>query len=275
MDVPGLPPADLYINRELSMLEFNKRVLALAEDPSTPLLERLRFLCITSTNLDEFFEIRVAALKQRMEIGALTQGPEKMPASQVFEILRSRLSTVVERQYRLLNEVMFPELAAAGVRFLKSEDWTEEQRDWLSDYFRNQVVPVLTPLTFDPSRPFPRVLNKSLNFIVRLRGKAAYGRKRHRGMVQAPRSLPRVIELPDHLSSPGCHDFVFLSSVIRMHVDELFPGLKVDGCYQFRVTRNSNLYVDEEEVDDLVRTPGQTGRPDELGRLWLRDGLEL
>ena len=254
MDVPSLPPADLYINRELSMLEFNKRVLALAQDPATPLLERLRFLCITSTNLDEFFEIRVAALKQRMEIGALTAGPEKLPASQVFEILRSRLMAVVEQQYRLLNEVMFPQLASSGVRFLRSENWTDEQQKWLLHYFRSQVVPVLTPLTFDPSRPFPRVLNKSLNFIVRLRGKDAYGRRRHRGMVQAPRSLPRVIELPDHLSSPGCHDFVFLSSVIRMHVDELFPGLKVDGCYQFRVTRNSNLYVDEEEVDDLVRT---------------------
>ncbi|MEO1203448.1 MAG: polyphosphate kinase 1 [Pseudomonadota bacterium] len=254
MDVPSLPPADLYINRELSMLEFNKRVLELAQDPSTPLLERMRFLCITSTNLDEFFEIRVAALKQRMEIGALTAGPEKMPASQVFEILRSRLSSVVEQQYRLLNDVMFPELAAAGVRFLRSENWTEEQQEWLLHYFRNQVVPVLTPLTFDPSRPFPRVLNKSLNFIVRLHGKDAYGRRRHRGMVQAPRSLPRIIELPDHLSDPGCHDFVFLSSVIRMHVDELFPGLGVEGCYQFRVTRNSNLYVDEEEVDDLVRT---------------------
>jgi len=253
VDVPSLPPADLYINRELSMLEFNKRVLALAQDPSAPLLERLRFLCITSTNLDEFFEIRVAALKQRMEIGALTAGPEKMPAAQVFDILRSRLMSVVEQQYRLLNDVMFPQLAAAGVRFLRSEDWTDEQQQWLKDYFRNQVVPVLTPLTFDPSRPFPRVLNKSLNFIVRLRGKDAYGRRRHRGMVQAPRSLPRVIELPDHLSSPGCHDFVFLSSVIRMHVQELFPGLNVDGCYQFRVTRNSNLYVDEEEVDDLVR----------------------
>jgi polyphosphate kinase len=254
VDVPSLPPADLYINRELSMLEFNKRVLELAQDPATPLLERLRFLCITSTNLDEFFEIRVAALKQRMEIGALTQGPEKMPAAQVFETLRTRLVSVVEQQYRLLNDVMFPQLTSSGVRFLRSEDWTEEQREWLLDYFRNQVVPVLTPLTFDPSRPFPRVLNKSLNFIVRLHGKDAYGRRRHRGMVQAPRSLPRVIELPDHLSSPGCHDFVFLSSVIRMHVEELFPGLSVEGCYQFRVTRNSNLYVDEEEVDDLVRT---------------------
>jgi len=252
VDVPSLPPADLYINRELSMLEFNKRVLALAQDPQTPLLERLRFLCITCTNLDEFFEIRVAALKQRMEIGALAQGPEMLPAQQVFEVLRHQMLNVVEQQYALLNNVMFPELTKAGVRFLRSENWSAEQREWLDQFFHEQVVPVLTPLTFDPSRPFPRVLNKSLNFIVRLKGRDAYGRRRHRGMVQAPRSLPRIIRLPEHLGCPGCHDFVFLSSVIRMHVDALFPGLKVDGCYQFRVTRNSNLYVDEEEVSDLV-----------------------
>ena len=252
MDAPSLPPTELYINRELSMLEFNKRVLALAQDPSIPLLERLRFLCITCTNLDEFFEIRVAALKQRIEIGALAQGPEQLPAQQVFEILRHQMLNVVNQQYELLNDVMFPELAKAGVRFVRSEDWNKEQQKWLSDYFEEQVVPVLTPLTFDPSRPFPRVLNKSLNFIVRLKGRDAYGRRRHRGMVQAPRSLPRIIRLPEHLSNPGCHDFVFLSSVIRVHVEKLFPGLKVDGCYQFRVTRNSNLYVDEEEVSDLV-----------------------
>jgi polyphosphate kinase len=252
VDAPSLPPADLYINRELSMLEFNKRVLALAQDDSIPLLERLRFLCITCTNLDEFFEIRVAALKQRMEIGALAQGPEMLPAQQVFDVLRHQMLNVVSQQYELLNNVMFPELAKAGLTFVRSEDWSEEQQQWLADYFREQVVPVLTPLTFDPSRPFPRVLNKGLNFIVRLKGRDAYGRRRHRGMVPAPRSLPRIIRLPEHLSSAGSHDFVFLSSVIRVHVESLFPGLKVEGCYQFRVTRNSNLYVDEEEVSDLV-----------------------
>jgi polyphosphate kinase len=252
VDAPSLPPTELYINRELSMLEFNKRVLALAQDPSIPLLERLRFLCITCTNLDEFFEIRVAALKQRIEIGALAQGPEQLPAQQVFDVIRHQMLNVVTQQYELLNGVMFPELAAAGVRFVRSEDWTREQQQWLEEYFREQVVPVLTPLTFDPSRPFPRLLNKSLNFVVRLKGRDAYGRRRHRGMVQAPRSLPRIIRLPEHLSNPGSHDFVFLSSVIRVHVENLFPGLKVEGCYQFRVTRNSNLYVDEEEVSDLV-----------------------
>ena len=252
MDAPALPPADLYINRELSQLEFNKRVLAQALDPSIPLLERLRFLCITCTNLDEFFEIRVAALKQRIEIGAPAQGPEKLSAQQIFDAIRHRMLGVVDQQYKLLNDVMFPELTKAGVVFLQSHEWNEEQGAWLTEYFREQVVPVLTPLTFDPSRPFPRVLNKSLNFIVRLRGKDAFGRSRNRGMVQAPRSLPRIIRLPEHLSSPGQHHYVFLSSIIRVHVAELFPGLSVDGCYQFRVTRNSNLYVDEEEISDLV-----------------------
>ena len=252
MDAPALPPADLYINRELSQFEFNKRVLAQAQDPDVPLLERLRFLCITCTNLDEFFEIRVAALKQRIEIGAPAQGPEKLSAQQIFDAIRHDMLGVVQQQYELLNNVLFPQLTKAGVVFLQSEEWNEEQRVWLREYFLEQVVPVLTPLTFDPSRPFPRVLNKSLNFIVRLRGKDAFGRKRHRGMVQAPRSLPRIIRLPEHLSSPGQHHYVFLSSIIRVHVAELFPGLAVDGCYQFRVTRNSNLYVDDEEISDLV-----------------------
>jgi polyphosphate kinase len=244
---------DLYINRELSLLEFNRRVLAQAQDPDVPLLERLRFLCISCTNLDEFFEIRVAALKQRMDIGALAQGPEKMSAAEVFDELRVGIATLVQQQYQLLNDELFPQLADSGVRFVHSDDWTNAQAEWLADYFKEQVVPVLTPLTFDPSRPFPRILNKSLNFIVRLHGKDAFGRRRHRGMVQAPRSLPRVIQLPDSISKEGEHNFVFLSSIIRVHVDSLFPGLGVDGCYQFRVTRNSNLYVDDEEVSDLVR----------------------
>ena len=244
---------DLYINRELSQFEFNKRVLAQALDPNIPLLERLRFLCITCTNLDEFFEIRIAALKQRIEIGAPAQGPEKLSAQELFDAIRIGMISVVEQQYDLLNKTLFSELTEAGVQFLPSEEWNDEQQEWLKDYFLDQVVPVLTPLTFDPSRPFPRVLNKSLNFIVRLRGKDAFGRRRHRGMVQAPRSLPRIIQLPEHLSKPTCQSFVFLSSIIRVHVDKLFQGLEVDGCYQFRVTRNSNLYVDDEEVSDLVR----------------------
>ena len=252
MDARATPPADLYINRELSQLQFNKRVFAQALDPAVPLLERLRFLCISCTNLDEFFEIRVAALKQHMEIGSPALGPEKLSAQIVFDSLHPGMLGLVQAQYQLLNDVLFPELAAAGISFVKADAWSDEQRQWLQEYFLEQVMPVLSPLTFDPSRPFPKVLNKSLNFIVRLHGKDAFGRKRHRGMVQAPRSLPRIIRLPEHLSSPGCKDNVFLSTIIREHIDELFPGLEVSGCYQFRVTRNSNLYVDDEEVNDLV-----------------------
>ena len=242
-----------YINRELSLLEFHKRVLAQSLDPTVPLLERLRFLCISCTNLDEFFEIRVAGLKQRMEIGAPAQGLEKIPAQAVFDKVHIEVADLIRRQYELLNKVMFPELSKAGVHFVQSEEWNDEQKAWLSEYFDEQVVPVLTPLTFDPSRPFPRILNKSLNFIVRLHGRDAFGRRRHRGMVQAPRSLPRIIELPEHLGQPDERSYVFLSSIIRVHVDRLFPGLEVDGCYQFRVTRNSDLYIDDEEVSDLVR----------------------
>ena len=245
--------SELYINRELSFLEFNKRVLAQAQDETVPLLERLRFLCISCTNLDEFFEIRVAGLKQRIDMGAPAPGPEKMPAQEVFDDLRVQVEELVKQQYEILNEALFPQLAATHVRFVHSDDWDKKQHAWLEKYYNEQVVPVLTPLTFDPARPFPRILNKSLNFVVRLHGKDAFGRRRHRGMVQAPRSLPRIIRLPDNLSVEGETNFVFLSSIIRVHVESLFAGLNVDGCYQFRVTRNSNLYVDDEEVSDLVR----------------------
>ena len=170
---------DTYINRELSLLEFHKRVLAQAEDDSIPLLERVRFLCISCTNLDEFFEIRISGLKQRMEIGAPAQGPENVPAQVIMDELRVGISAMVDRQYRLLNSELLPQLADAGIRFLHSSEWDEKQRKWLHEFFADQVVPVLTPLTFDPARPFPRVLNKSLNFIVRLHGKDAFGRRRH------------------------------------------------------------------------------------------------
>ncbi len=249
---PGFDPGiDPYINRDLSLLEFNRRVLAQASDPAVPLLERLRFLCISSTNLDEFFEIRVAALKQRLEIGAAALGPDRLTPRQLIDEIRTRSLDIVRRQYELLNGTLLPALGRAGIRFLPRDRWTAAQRRWLSGYFEDEVVPVLTPLTLDPSRPFPRMLNKSLNFIVRLKGRDAFGRLRHRAVVQAPRSLPRIIRVPETLCEPG-ENYVLLSSVIHEHVDRLFPGLSVEGCWQFRVTRNSNLYVDDEEVDDLV-----------------------
>lgn len=254
MDAPVTPPTDRYINRELSLLEFNRRVLDQAADESIPLLERLRFLCISSTNMDEFFEVRVASYKQLAELGAPAPGADKLTPQQTLEEIRQRVRLLVWQQYEMLNKVIIPEFAKEHIYFPQSSEWDSAQRKWLRKLFRNEIVPVLTPLTLDPSRPFPRLLNKSLNFVIRLHGKDAYGRRRHRAIVQAPRSLPRVIKLPDELGEPGCSNFVFLSSIIHEHVDELFPGLKVGGCYQFRVTRNSNLYVDEEEVEDLVRS---------------------
>jgi len=253
VDAPVTPPAEKYINRELSLLEFNRRVLEQARDESVPILERLRFLCISCTNLDEFFEVRVAAMKQRLEIGARSAGPDKMTPLQLLDEIRHRSLLLVRQQYEMLNEVILPELTKEHIHFLHRADWTAPQKKWLNHYYHAEIVPLLTPLTLDPSRPFPRLLNKSLNFVVRLDGKDAFGRRRHRAIVQAPRSLPRVIRLPDKLAEAGRDNYVFLSSVIHAHVDDLFPGMTVEGCYQFRVTRNSNLYVDDEEVDDLVR----------------------
>ena len=253
MDAPVTPPAERYINRELSLIEFNRRVLDQARDESIPILERLRFLCISCTNLDEFFEVRVAAMKQRLEIGARSAGPDKMAPQQLLDEIRHRSLVLVKQQYEMLNTVILPELANEQIHFVQRADWTVAQKSWLSHYYHDEIVPVLTPLTLDPSRPFPRILNKSLNFVVRIDGKDAFGRRRKRAIVQAPRSLPRIIRLPDKLAEAGRDNYVFLSSVIHAHVADLFPGMNVDGCYQFRVTRNSNLYVDNEEVDDLVR----------------------
>ena len=253
MDAPVTPPAEKYINRELSLLEFNRRVLEQAGDESVPILERLRFLCISCTNLDEFFEVRVAAMKQRLEIGARSAGPDKISPQALLNEIRHRSLVLVRQQYEMLNKNILPELANEQIHFLHRADWSAAQKKWLSHYYHDEIVPVLTPMTLDPSRPFPRILNKSLNFVVRLDGKDAFGRRRHRAIVQAPRSLPRIIRLPDKFADAGRDDYVFLSSVIHAHVADLFPGMNVEGCYQFRVTRNSNLYVDDEEVEDLVR----------------------
>jgi len=261
IDAPTISkePTDRFINRELSLLEFNRRVLAQAMDSAVPLLERLRFLCISCTNLDEFFEVRVASLVQLEELGARITGPDARSPQALLNEVRQRCRGLVEQQYELLNAVLLPELAGERINFVQRADWSSEQQEWLANYYETEINPVLTPLTLDPSRPFPRILNKSLNFVVRLNGKDAFGRRRHRAIVQAPRSLPRIIRLPDHLAnfdstSAESISYVFLSSIIHHNVSDLFPGMKVEGCYQFRVTRNSNLYVDDEEVDDLVRS---------------------
>jgi polyphosphate kinase len=241
---------DLYLNRELGQLAFNRRVLAQAEDPATPLLERLRFLCIVSSNLDEFFEIRVSGLQAEIEAGTPAKGPDQMDARQVFKQVAQEVCELVAAQYRLLNQEILPGLAAEGVRFLRHADFTPAQAKWVKDYFFRELMPVLTPIGLDPAHPFPRVLNKSLNFAVELEGKDAFGRNSGIAIVQAPRVLPRVIRLPREIASAE-YDFVFLSSILHEHVAELFAGMKVVDCYPFRVTRNSELFVDEEEIKDL------------------------
>lgn len=253
MDTPNLKLPDYYINRELSALEFNRRVLQQAINPDTPLLERLKFLCIVSTNLDEFFEIRVSGLQQRLELGSAPAGPDMLTPLQVLNSISERAHAIVDQQYCLLNDVLIPELEREGIRFIRRTRWNRAQQKWLRRYFEDEIEPVLSPVTLDPARPFPRILNKSLNFIVGLKGVHAFGRPCSRAIVQAPRSLPRLIRLSPDLKDTGPDDFVFLSSVIHAFVDELFTGMEITGCYQFRVTRNSDLYVDDEEVDDLLR----------------------
>ena len=251
MDTINLRLPDYYINRELSQLAFNVRVLHQARDTSVPLLERLKFLCISSTNLDEFFEIRVSGLKHRLEASVAPLGPDSMGSAEVLRTITEQTRTLVNEQYRVLNDELIPALRDQGIRFVRRDDWSSEQREWLERYFRGEIVPVLSPTTLDPTRPIPRILNKSLNFIVSLHGRDAFGRPCHRAIVQAPRSLPRLIPLPTTLAGTGKADFVFLSSVIHAFVDQLFAGMEINGCYQFRVTRNSDLFIDDEDVDDL------------------------
>ena len=253
MDTINLNLPQYYINRELSQLEFNRRVLCQAQDSSLPLLERLKFLCISSTNLDEFFEIRVAGLKQRVEVSSAPAGPDNMTPAEVLSEIAETTEQIVADQYRLLNDDLIPALRNEGIHFFRRDEWTDGQRQWLEQHFEAEIVPVLSPTTIDPTRPIPRMLNKSLNFIVSLNGRDAFGRQCHRAIVQAPRSLPRVIQLPARLCEGRAYGFVFLSSVIHAFVDRLFSGIEITGCYQFRVTRNSEMYLDEEEIDDLLR----------------------
>ncbi|CAH1087286.1 polyphosphate kinase 1 [Candidatus Nitrotoga sp. 1052] len=239
-----------FINRELGQLEFNQRVLAQAENVSIPILERLKYLCIVSSNLDEFFEIRVAGLKEQINLKIIASGPDGMDARQTLKQIREQAHRLIERQYRILNSDILPVLDMHGIRFLRRTSWNDTQRAWIKNFFLCEVMPVLTPIGLDPSHPFPRVLNKSLNFAVDLVGKDAFGRNSAKAIVQAPRVLPRTILLPSEIS--GCaHGFVFLSSILHAHVGELFGGMEVLSCHQFRVTRNSNLFVDEEEVKNL------------------------
>jgi len=258
----------LYLNRELSQLAFNVRVLAQARDPSVPLLERLRFLCISCTNLDEFFEIRAATVRTALQFGGPTP-PDGLSPGQALELIHEKAGELVQAQYRHWNEHLRPELHQAGIRILSRESWNAGQKRWLHKYFRDELLPVLSPLGLDPMHPFPRILNKSLNVVVVLEGKDAFGRDGGMAIVRAPRSLPRIIRLPPEVSG-GPYDFVLLSAVLTAFVDDLFQGMKVKGAWQFRVTRNSELFVDEEEVENLA-----SALKDELASRGFRPAVRL
>jgi len=238
----------IFLDREMSQIAFNWRVLAQAEDRSIPLLERLKYLCIVGSNLDEFFEVRVASLLAQNTVdGELVQHPN-------FQASLKRISTechqLAQRQYELLNQEILPQLSKKGINLLRHSERNEAQRAWLKQYFEREVRPLLTPIGLDPAHPFPQVVNKSLNFIVSLAGKDAFGRGTGIAIVKAPRVLPRIIRLPDELSEKGM-SFCLLSSVIHSHIADLFNGREVINYSQFRVTRDSDLWVDEEEVKNL------------------------
>ena len=240
-----------YINRDLSLLQFHLRVLAQAADPRHPLLERLFFLMIFSSNIDEFFEIRVAGIMQKLNLGDVSTSVHGMRPSEILNEISVVTHDAIAEQYRILNEDILPALALEDIRYLKRDELNAEQSAWMKRYFIEQVSPVLTPISIDPAHPFPRLVNKSLNFIATLEGKDAFGRDINLAIVPAPRSLPRVIRLPDELTG-GKEHHVMLSAIIHEHIGELFPGVNVTGCHQFRLTRNADLDL-ADDVEDIAK----------------------
>ena len=244
-----MPNQPTILCRELSLLAFNRRVLAQARDEGVPLLERLRFLCIVSSNLDEFFEVRMAWLKKESQLNPHALLDNGTTPAETMEAAAAEAKKLIQEQYELFNKELVPALRQEGIFFYPRRQWTEQQRAWIESYFDRELLPILTPLGLDPAHPFPRLLNKSLNFVVSLSGKDAFGRASGMAVVQAPRILPRVVKLPEELSEG--HGFVLLSSILHAYVHKLFPGMDVEGCYQFRLTRNSELTVDEEDLTNL------------------------
>ena len=264
-----MPDQNRILCRELSLLEFNRRVLAQAQDPSVPLLERLRFLCIVSSNLDEFFEVRVASLTRDQKLRPHIMLDNGKTPSETLEDVSAQAHALIEEQYALFNEVLQPELAKQGIHFYRRHTWTSEQQKWINEYFDNELMPILTPIGLDPSHPFPRVLNKSLNFAVELEGTDAFGRPSSMAIVQAPRILPRVVKMPSEICD-GNEGFVFLSSILHAHVHKLFLGMEVKGCHQFRLTRDSDLTVDDDDLENLRTAIQSELRDREYG-----DGVRL
>jgi len=239
-----------FLNRELSWLEFNQRVLEEAQDGNNPLLERLKFFCIASSNLDEFFEVRVAGLKQQIESAIVERSTDGLTASEAFREITRRVRRMVEEQYKCWREQLMPLLAKNGIRILDITELAEGDLEWLRDYYQTKVRPILTPLAIDPAHPFPQLLNKSLNLIVRLELARNHEVLKHLAVVQMPRKLPRMVPLP---RKDGRRDYIYLSRLIGHFLSDLFPGTSILGYWPFRVTRNSELYIDEEETANLLK----------------------
>src|SRR6202011_4223097 len=252
-----------FINRELSWLEFNRRVLEEAQDPTQPLIERVKFLCIFSSNLDEFFEIRVAGIKQQIESETSDVAADGLSPTQTFNQIQRLAHELVATEYELWNAELLPQLAKNGIRVRNVSELNAKRAAWARKYFQEEVFPMLTPLAVDASHPFPELLNKSHNLLVRAKTK-------RRGepllaIVQVPRVVPRLILMPRGKGEDEPWEYIYLASLIKQHIAELFPGLILDAVHAFRVTRNSDLYIDEEEAENLLRTIEQELRRSSKG----------
>jgi polyphosphate kinase len=251
MTTPNLSDPKLFINRELSWLAFNRRVLEEAQDHSQPLLERVRFLGIVSSNLDEFFEVRVAGIKQQIEHESDDAGPDGMSARQTFDAIRQDVLKLIEDQYQLWNNDLLPDLGKHGIFLHDFKSLSKQDQAWATTYFRDEVFPVLTPLAVDASHPFPQLQNKSHNLFLKLKRPERPADILH-AVVAIPRVLPRLVRIPH----PETHEwhYILIQNLIQNHINDLFPGLTVEHVYGFRITRNSDLYIDEEEAENLLRT---------------------
>lgn len=243
---------EYYINRELSAIAFNQRVLMLASDKRVPLLERMRFLSICSSNMDEFFEIRVAGLKEKIALAPAKLTIDGLRLDELYSQIHQKVHLLVEELYSIFNKQLLPALRQENIYFLDAHQWSEDIHLWAKHYFKHEIQPIISPIALDLAHPLPRLINKSLNFIISLSGKDAFERSIDYAVVHAPRSIPRMIRLPSELCGNG-HYFVYLSSIIKTHVNSLFPGMEISGCYSFRLTRNSDLFLREEEIDDLAK----------------------
>ena len=248
----ALDNPEYYINREFTALAFNERVMQLARDERVPLLERMRFLCICSGNLDEFFEIRVAGLKEKIALSSQKLYIDGLRADQIMGQLSKKAHAFSDELYAIFNKQLLPAFKKEKIHFLNQSDWSDDILLWSKHYFKKEILPIVSPIALDLAHPFPRLFNKSLNFIISLEGKDAFDRNIDYAVVHAPRSLPRMIHLPSELCTDGGNYFVYLSSIIQTHVHLLFPGMEINGCYPFRLTRNSDLFLREEEIEDLA-----------------------